>query len=92
LRGRCLRQVLENLERVGPRAAWTGPLSRGDYDVIALHEEALKSAPSEYLEAYRAVNRLAARVLARDADGAIGELSRISTKSSSQSKVRGANA
>ena len=86
------RQVLENLERVGPRAAWTGPLSRSDYDVIALHEEALKSAPSEYLEAYRAVNRLAARVLARDADGAIGELSRISTKSSSQSKVRGANA
>src|SRR6266700_1854167 len=86
------RQVLENLERVGPRAAWTGPLSRSDYDVIALHEEALKSAPSEYLEAYRAVNRLAARVLARDADGAIGELSRISTKSSSQSKVRGADA
>ena len=82
------RQVLENLERVGPRAAWTGPLARRDYNVIAMHEEALKSAPSEYLEAYRAVNRLAARVLARDADGAINELSTISAKSGSQSKVR----
>jgi predicted short-subunit dehydrogenase-like oxidoreductase (DUF2520 family) len=86
------RQVLENLERVGPRAAWTGPLARSDYNVIALHEEALKSAPPEYLEAYRAVNRLAARVLARDANGAIGELSRISAKGSAQSKVREANA
>jgi predicted short-subunit dehydrogenase-like oxidoreductase (DUF2520 family) len=86
------RQVLENLERVGPRAAWTGPLARRDYNVIAMHEEALKSAPSEYLEAYRAVNRLAARVLARDADGAINELSTISAKSGSQSKVRGASA
>ena len=86
------RQVLENLERVGPRAAWTGPLARRDYNVIAMHEEALKSAPSEYLEAYRAVNRLAARVLARDADGAISELSTISAKSGSQSKVRGASA
>lgn len=86
------RQVLENLERVGPRAAWTGPLARRDYNVIAMHEEALKSAPSEYLEAYRAVNRLAARVLDRDADGTIGELARISAKNGSQSKVRGASA
>jgi predicted short-subunit dehydrogenase-like oxidoreductase (DUF2520 family) len=71
------RQVIENFERVGPRAAWTGPLARGDYDVIAMHEDALKSVALEYLDAYRAVNRLAARVLARDADAAIGELSRI---------------
>src|SRR4029077_14313799 len=28
------RQVLENYERLGPRAAWTGPLSRGDYGVV----------------------------------------------------------
>src|SRR6266481_5982081 len=25
------RQVLENMEQLGPRAAWTGPLSRGDF-------------------------------------------------------------
>ena len=70
------RQVIENLERVGPRAAWTGPLARGDYSVIAMHEDALKSTALEYLDAYRALNRLAARVLARDADAAIHELSR----------------
>jgi predicted short-subunit dehydrogenase-like oxidoreductase (DUF2520 family) len=86
------RQVLENLQRLGPRAAWTGPLARHDYGVIAMHEDALRSAPLEYLDAYRAVNRLAARVLARDADTAIAELARISSKPDSQSKVRGTSA
>ena len=86
------RQVLENLERLGPRAAWTGPLARRDYSVIEMHEDALQSAPIEYLDAYRAVNRLAARVLARDADVALAELARISPKPDSQIKVRGASA
>jgi predicted short-subunit dehydrogenase-like oxidoreductase (DUF2520 family) len=86
------RQVLENLQRLGPRAAWTGPLARHDYGVIAMHEDALRSAPLEYLDAYRAVNRLAARVLARDADTVIAELARISSKPDSQSKVRGTSA
>jgi predicted short-subunit dehydrogenase-like oxidoreductase (DUF2520 family) len=86
------RQVLENLERLGPRAAWTGPLARGDYNVIAMHEDALQSAPIEYLEAYRAVNRLAARVLARDADSILAELARSSSKPDSECKVRGASA
>jgi len=71
------RQVLENLERLGPRASWTGPLARGDYRVIGLHENALRSAPPEYLDAYRAMNRLAARVLARDPDAALNELASI---------------
>ena len=74
------RQVLENLGRVGPRSAWTGPLARGDYAVIELHEDALQSSPVEYLDAYRAVNRLAARVLARDAQTALGELDKVSAK------------
>ncbi|HEY6129911.1 MAG TPA: Rossmann-like and DUF2520 domain-containing protein [Candidatus Acidoferrum sp.] len=86
------RQVLENLGRVGPRAAWTGPLARGDYAVIALHEDALKPTPSEFLEAYRAVNRLAARLLARDPDSVIRELQDISSNSDSQFKTRGATA
>jgi predicted short-subunit dehydrogenase-like oxidoreductase (DUF2520 family) len=36
------RQVLDNFERLGPRAAWTGPLSRGDFGVVAVHLEAMK--------------------------------------------------
>jgi predicted short-subunit dehydrogenase-like oxidoreductase (DUF2520 family) len=74
------RQVLENLERVGPRAAWTGPLARGDYSVIAAHEDALQPLPVEYLDAYRAVNRLAARLLAHDTDIMKRELAEISSK------------
>jgi predicted short-subunit dehydrogenase-like oxidoreductase (DUF2520 family) len=33
------RQVLENFETLGPRAAWTGPLSRGDCRVARAHLE-----------------------------------------------------
>jgi len=88
------RQTLENLERVGSRAAWTGPLARGDYATIALHEDALRKSPLEYLDAYRAINYLAARVLARDPERAMNELARISSKNGagSKSKVRGASA
>jgi len=60
------RQVLDNLETVGPRAAWTGPLARGDHNVVSAHEAALRSLPEEYLAAYRALNRLALRVLSAD--------------------------
>src|SRR5271170_7768780 len=68
------RQVLENFERLGPRAAWTGPLSRGDYGVVAAHMEAMKDMPPECAEAYDAVNRLAALVLAQDSQAMLAEL------------------
>jgi predicted short-subunit dehydrogenase-like oxidoreductase (DUF2520 family) len=58
------RQMLDNVERLGPRAAWTGPLSRGDYAVIAAHAKALRRYPREIREAYAALAHLAARVLA----------------------------
>jgi predicted short-subunit dehydrogenase-like oxidoreductase (DUF2520 family) len=86
------RQVLENLERVGPRSAWTGPLARGDYAVLAMHEDALQSSPVEYLDAYRAVNRLAARVLARDTQAVLGELDKVSAKNNSPLKAKGTTA
>jgi len=59
-----MRQMLVNFERLGPRAAWTGPLSRGDYATIARHREALKPFPREYIAAYAALALLAGRVLA----------------------------
>ena len=58
------RQTLANFERVGPRAAWTGPLSRGDFGVIERHLEALRPFPREYREAYDALSRLGLNVLA----------------------------
>jgi predicted short-subunit dehydrogenase-like oxidoreductase (DUF2520 family) len=68
------RQVLENFERLGPRAAWTGPLSRGDYGVVAAHTEAMKDLPPEFAQAYKEVNRLAAVVLAKDSATMLAEL------------------
>jgi predicted short-subunit dehydrogenase-like oxidoreductase (DUF2520 family) len=72
------RQVLENIERLGSRAAWTGPLARGDYKVVKAHLEALRERPAEFVEAYEALNRLAARALAKDAAGMLAELEKIS--------------
>lgn len=77
------RQVLDNHERLGPRAAWTGPLARGDFQVIAAHEKALHSGPAEYLDAYRTLNRLAARVLAREPEATLAALAQISQEPSS---------
>jgi predicted short-subunit dehydrogenase-like oxidoreductase (DUF2520 family) len=71
------RQVLENFERLGSRAAWTGPLARGDYRVILAHEEAMSELPVEYKRAYEALNRLGARVLADDAKSTLARLDNI---------------
>jgi predicted short-subunit dehydrogenase-like oxidoreductase (DUF2520 family) len=58
------RQVLDNQELLGPRAAWTGPLSRGDWATVRLHWDALGRYPEEFRQAYAAMTRLAARLLA----------------------------
>jgi predicted short-subunit dehydrogenase-like oxidoreductase (DUF2520 family) len=68
------RQVLENFERLGPRAAWTGPLARGDYGVIAAHLAAMKRLPREFSNAYAALNSLAALVLSPGSAGLLTAL------------------
>jgi predicted short-subunit dehydrogenase-like oxidoreductase (DUF2520 family) len=57
------RQTLANFERVGANAAWTGPLARGDYATVKQHEAALRKFPREYRDAYRAISKLALKVL-----------------------------
>jgi predicted short-subunit dehydrogenase-like oxidoreductase (DUF2520 family) len=86
------RQVLENFERFGPRAAWTGPLSRGDYRVVRAHLEALQEWPEEFLRAHEALSRLSARVLAHDAAGTLAELDKISVQPRRKAKAMGENA
>ncbi len=61
-----MRQMLVNYERLGPRLAWTGPLSRGDYETIARHREALSQMPPEFAESYLALSQLGARILSAD--------------------------
>jgi predicted short-subunit dehydrogenase-like oxidoreductase (DUF2520 family) len=62
------KQVLQNYERLGMKAAWTGPLARGDYEVVANHLAALQDYSPEYYKAYDALNRLAERILPREAE------------------------
>jgi predicted short-subunit dehydrogenase-like oxidoreductase (DUF2520 family) len=86
------RQVLENFERLGPWAAWTGPLSRGDYKTVAAHLRELRDSPEEIATAYEALNRLAARVLAQDAAEMLSELENVSAEAKPNVKARGHNA
>lgn len=86
------RQVLENFERLGPWAAWTGPLSRGDYKTVAAHLRELRDSPEEIATAYEALNQLAARVLAQDAAEMLGELEKVSVEAKPKVKARGHNA
>jgi predicted short-subunit dehydrogenase-like oxidoreductase (DUF2520 family) len=75
------RQMLDNVERLGPRAAWTGPLSRGDFAVIAKHVKALRGYPREFQDSYAALALLAGRVLARKPDATLRDLRRALKKS-----------
>jgi predicted short-subunit dehydrogenase-like oxidoreductase (DUF2520 family) len=71
------RQTLDNFESVGPLAAWTGPLSRGDFSTIERHVKALEEFEPEYLEAYKSLSRLTAEVLAAQPGAMLKQLERI---------------
>jgi predicted short-subunit dehydrogenase-like oxidoreductase (DUF2520 family) len=86
------RQVLDNFEGLGPRAAWTGPLSRGDFKVVQAHLKALRESPQEFVNVYAALSRLAARVLAQDTAGMLAELEKISVEEKLKAKATGGNA
>jgi predicted short-subunit dehydrogenase-like oxidoreductase (DUF2520 family) len=86
------RQVLDNFERFGPRAAWTGPLSRGDYDIVAAHLRALRDSPKEFAAAYESLNRLAARTMAQLPAAMLAELEKISAREKPKVKAKGNNA
>jgi len=81
------RQVLDNFERLGSRAAWTGPLSRGDYGVVAAHVTAMKDSPAEFAHAYEAVNRLAALVLGQDSAAMMTELEKVAATKKAKVKA-----
>jgi len=83
------RQVLDNFETLGPRAAWTGPLSRGDFKVVRAHLQALRRSPKEFVDAYDVLNHLAARALADDATRVLSELERSSLGLISKAKATG---
>jgi predicted short-subunit dehydrogenase-like oxidoreductase (DUF2520 family) len=71
------RQTLDNFESVGPLAAWTGPLSRGDFSTIERHIVALEDFDPAYLEAYKTLSRLTAEVLTTEHAAMRKQLERI---------------
>ena len=70
------RQMLDNIERIGSRAAWTGPLSRGDYATVRKHIAALRRYPPEVRQSYAALALLAGRVLATDPAATLKQIKR----------------
>jgi predicted short-subunit dehydrogenase-like oxidoreductase (DUF2520 family) len=83
------RQVLQNYEHLGSRAAWTGPLARGDYEVVAKHLKVLQEHAAEYGDAYEALNRLAERILARDTAGSLPPVARIQQRRKAKAQSLG---
>ena len=71
-----VRQMLDNFEKLGPHASWTGPIARGDYVVVAKHMQALRSYPIEFGEAYAALAHLAGRVLSKHPGATLRQLER----------------
>jgi predicted short-subunit dehydrogenase-like oxidoreductase (DUF2520 family) len=71
-----MRQMLDNFEKHGPRAAWTGPASRGDYATVATHRRALRRFPREFGDSYATLARLSARVLAKNPAATLQKLDR----------------
>jgi predicted short-subunit dehydrogenase-like oxidoreductase (DUF2520 family) len=58
-----IRSTLDNVEMLGPAAALTGPVARGDADTVSRHVDALE--PDER-SAYRALAEQALRLTGRD--------------------------
>jgi predicted short-subunit dehydrogenase-like oxidoreductase (DUF2520 family) len=71
-----MRRMLDNFEKHGPHAAWTGPASRGDCATVAKHREALRRYPREFGDSYETLVRLSARVLAKNPAASLQRLDR----------------
>ena len=70
------RQMLDNFERLGPQKSWTGPLSRGDFETVAKHTEAMRRYPREFQDAYAALALLSSKVLSKKPAAASNQLKR----------------
>jgi len=59
---------------------------------VRAHSNALRESPNEFVDAYEALNRLAARVLSQDSAGMLAELDESSVDQKPKAKVIGGNA
>lgn len=79
-----VRQTLANFERFGAKESWTGPVARGDLSTVAKHRDALAEWPSEVQQAYAALARLSARLLAAHPDETLRRLDRVLRKQATE--------
>jgi predicted short-subunit dehydrogenase-like oxidoreductase (DUF2520 family) len=70
------RQMLDNLEMLGPQKSWTGPLSRGDFETVEKHIKAMRRYPREFQDAYAALALLSGKVLSKKPTAASNQLKR----------------
>ncbi len=66
--------TLDNLRRLGPAQALTGPVARGDIGVVRDHLAALSAGPREVLVAYAALSLVALRMTSDLPAERVGEL------------------
>jgi len=71
-----MRQMLDNFKSIGPRAAWTGPVARGDYSTVARHVRALRRYPPEFRRTYAALALLGGRLLSKTPARTLARLER----------------
>jgi predicted short-subunit dehydrogenase-like oxidoreductase (DUF2520 family) len=57
-----IKGTVNNIEHLGPVKALTGPIARGDVDVIRGHLEALKAVDARFTDIYRTISRLTVEV------------------------------
>ena len=65
-----MRATVDNAFALGPEAALTGPVARGDVETVARH---LAAVDEEERRAYKALAGAAARLAGRDDDAALRE-------------------
>ena len=65
LRASLLRNSVDNITRLGPQAALTGPAARGDTAAIARQAQALQAYDPQVGAAYEALSALALRIAAQ---------------------------
>ena len=53
-----MHNTLENIKKLGPKAALTGPALRGDTATIAKHIVALEKIDSEYTKVYKQLSKI----------------------------------
>lgn len=60
-----LNATAENVARLGPQAALTGPAARGDTDVVAAQQRSIEDWKPEVAELYRTLSKLAESIKGR---------------------------